>query len=123
MIYNFEDFELDTDYLELRKSGKIRKIEPQVYSLLELLISNHHRIVSKDEINQHVWAGRIVSEATVNSRIRSARLAVGDNGTDQKFIKTTHNRGFRFIGNPVSSEYIPMQIHTQEAPEQSEIEK
>lgn len=118
MIYNFEDFELDTDYLELRKFGKSQNIEPQVYSLLELLISNHHRIVSKDEINQHVWAGRIVSDATVNSRIRSARLAVGDNGTDQKFIKTAHNRGFRFIGNPVSSEYIPAQIHTNESFEQ-----
>jgi len=120
MIYNFEDFEFDTDYLELRKSGKSQNIEPQVYSVLELLISNHHRIVSKVEINEHVWAGRVVSEATVNSRIRSARLAIGDNGTEQKFIKTAHNRGFRFIGNPVSSEYIPAQSHTKEMLEQLE---
>jgi TolB-like protein/tetratricopeptide (TPR) repeat protein len=119
MIYSFEDFELDTDYLELRKSGEQLKIEPQVYSLLELLISNHHRVVSKDEINQHVWAGRIVSEATVNSRIRSARLAIDDNGTTQRFIRTTHNRGFRFIGNPVSSEYVETQVRAEETVEQS----
>ena len=120
MIYNFEDYELDTDYLELRMSGEPQNIEPQVYALLELLISNHHRIVSKDEINEHVWAGRVVTDATVNSRIRSARLAIGDNGINQKFIKTTHNRGFRFIGSPVSSEYIPAQSHTQETLEQLE---
>lgn len=123
MIYNFEDFELDTDYLELRLSGKPQKLEPQVYSLLELLVSNHHRIVSKDEINEHVWVGRIVSDATVNSRIRSARLAIGDNGADQKFIKTTHNRGFRFIGNPVSSEYIPAQDHAEEMLKQLKLDE
>jgi TolB-like protein len=120
MIYSFEDFELDTEYLELRRSGDVQKIEPQVYALLELIVSNHHRIVSKDEINEHVWAGRIVSEATVNSRIRSARLAIGDNGAVQKYIRTTHNRGFRFIGNPVSSEYIQTQSHTHETLDQLE---
>lgn len=114
MIYSFEDFELDTDYLELRKCGNSQHIEPQVFALLELLVSNHHRIISKVEINQRVWAGRAVSEATVNSRIRSARLAIGDNGIDQKLIKTTLNQGFRFIGNPISSEYIPSQSHTLE---------
>ncbi len=111
MIYSFHEFELDTDHLELRKSGEPQKIEPQVFSLLELLVSNHHRIVSKDEINQQVWGGRVVSEATLNSRIRSARLAIGDNGKEQKLIKTAHNRGFRFIGDPASSNYVLIQDH------------
>ena len=65
MIYQFEDFELDTDQLELRHKGIARAIEPQVFALLELLISNHHRIVSKEDLHQNIWKGRIVSELSL----------------------------------------------------------
>lgn len=57
MIYHFDDFELDTDRLELRNQGKVQPTEPQVFALLELLLTNHHRVVSKDEINLRVWGG------------------------------------------------------------------
>lgn len=103
MIYRFEAFELDTDQLELRRSGTVQKVEPQVFALLELLISNHTRVVTKDEINQRVWGGRIVSEAAVNSRVRSARRAIDDDGKQQRLIKTVHNRGFRFVGEPTTA--------------------
>ncbi len=98
MIYRFDDFELDTDCFELRMAGDARKIEPQVFALLELLISNHVRMVTKDEINLHVWGGRVVSEAVVNSRVRAARQAIGDDGKAQRLIRTVHGRGFRFVG-------------------------
>ena len=98
MIYRFDDFELDTDRLELRHQHKAQPIEPQVFALLELLLTNHHRVVSKDEINLRVWGGRVVSEAAVNSRIRSARLSIGDDGKEQRLIRTVHGRGFRFVG-------------------------
>ncbi|SIO23265.1 TolB amino-terminal domain-containing protein [Parasphingorhabdus marina DSM 22363] len=101
MIYRFEDFELNTKLQELFRNGVPVQMQPQVYALLELLLSHHDRVVSKDEINAGVWNGRIVSEAVVNSRIRSVRLAVSDNGKEQRLIKTMHNRGFRFVGNPV----------------------
>ena len=103
MIYAFDEFELDTDQLELRRAGVGRKIEPQVFAILELLIANYDRVVLKDEINQTVWGGRIVSEAAVASRIRSARKALNDDGKAQRLIKTVHNRGFRFVGRPVIS--------------------
>ena len=121
MIYSFDDFELDTSYLELRKNGVPQKIEPQVYSLLELLVTNHHRIVTKDEINHYVWADRVVSEATVNSRIRSARIAIDDDGKMQRLIKTAHKRGFRFAGEPVSSGYAFDQTQLPETYGQDDI--
>ena len=73
MVYKFENFELDTVRFELRNSGTPLAIEPQVFSLLELLVSNAGRMISKDEILEHVWQGRIVSEAALSSRIRTAR--------------------------------------------------
>ncbi len=98
MLYAFEDFEVDSDQLELRRGGEVRPIEPQVFSLLELLVSNAHRVVSKEEINEKVWGGRIVSEAALSSRIRSVRLAIGDDGKAQRLVKTVRDRGFRFAG-------------------------
>ncbi len=103
MLFVFEDFELDADQLELRRAGESCAVEPQVFAILELLVSNAHRVVSKEEINEQVWGGRIVSEAALSSRIRSARKAIGDNGKAQRLIKTIRDRGFRFVGEVVAS--------------------
>ena len=99
MRYFFETFELNCTTQELRASGELIATEPQVFRLIELLVSNSERILTKDEIIQTVWKGRIVSDAAINSRIRSARLALGDSGKEQRLIKTIHGVGFRFIGD------------------------
>jgi TolB-like protein/Tfp pilus assembly protein PilF len=97
MIYRFGPFELDTAKVELRSGGEVRSVEPQVFALLALLVDNRERVVSKDEIIEKVWDGRIVSEAAVASRIKSARKVLGDDGKTQQFIKTVHGQGFRFV--------------------------
>jgi adenylate cyclase len=98
MIYRFAAFELDMDRFELRKNGAPVPVEPQVLSLLALLVSNHQRMVSKDEIHAKIWSGRVVSEAALSSRIRSVRHAIGDDGGAQRLIRTVHGKGFRFVG-------------------------
>lgn len=98
MIYRFGPFELDTDRFELREGGEARPVEPQVFALLALLVENRERLVSKDELVETIWEGRIVSEAAVSSRVKSARQALGDDGRAQRFIKTVHGQGFRFVG-------------------------
>jgi len=100
MIFRFEDIELDTDRYELRRGGAVCPVEPQVFALLEFLFANPDRLITKDELNERIWKGRIVSEAVVNSRIRSARQAIGDDGKAQRLIKTVHRRGFRFLLTP-----------------------
>ena len=97
MIYQFGDHELDTESFRLTASGEEIAVEPQVFALLQFLIENSHRVVSKDAIFEHVWDGRIVSDGTLNSRINSARRAVGDDGKAQAVIKTFPRRGFRFV--------------------------
>ena len=99
MIYRFGSFELDTAKVELRSGGEICSVEPQVFALLALLVDNRERLVSKDEIIEKVWDGRVVSEAAVASRIKSARKALGDDGKTQQFIKTIHRQGFRFVAD------------------------
>lgn len=97
MIYQFGPFEFDLETVELRSNGKPRGLEPQVFKLLALLVENHARLVSKDEIIEKVWDGRVISDAAVSSRVKSARQALGDDGQAQRFIKTIHGQGFRFV--------------------------
>lgn len=97
MIYRFGEFELDLAKVELRTRGAVFPLEPQVFALLALLIENRERLVSRDEIIEKVWDGRIVSDSAVSSRIKSARQALGDDGAAQRFIRTVHRQGFRFV--------------------------
>lgn len=97
-IIRFDRFEIDAGRFELRENGGAKHVEPQVLSLLILLARNPGRLIGKDEIIETVWNGRIVSEAAVASRIKSAREALGDDGKQQRFIRTVHGRGFRFMG-------------------------
>src|SRR6186997_573512 len=97
--YQFTEFEIDLSQQELRRLGKAVHIEPQVFDLIVHLVRNHDRIVSKDELIEKIWNGRIISEAALSSRINGARRALGDNGTDQHLIRTLHKRGFRFVGD------------------------
>lgn len=102
MIYRFETFELDTKRFELREDRVPVPIEPQVFALLALLVSNSDRMVSKEELIEKIWNGRVISEAALSSRIKSARQALGDDGKSQRLIRTVHGRGFRFVGELVA---------------------
>jgi DNA-binding winged helix-turn-helix (wHTH) protein/type II secretory pathway predicted ATPase ExeA/tetratricopeptide (TPR) repeat protein len=99
MIYVFEDLELDTRLFELRRDGEPCRIEPQVFDVLLYLIENRDRIVTKDDLFGHVWKDRFVSDSALSSRLKAARAAIGDRGSQQRLIKTIHGRGFRFVGD------------------------
>lgn len=99
MRYQVDHYVLDLRRFELRKSGSRIPVEPQVLSLLFLLIENRDRLVSKDELIATVWNGRAVSDSAISSRIKSARQLLGDNGDEQRLIRTVHGRGFRFVGS------------------------
>src|SRR5262245_53144418 len=96
--YFFEDCVLDTDKRELCRGGNSVSITPQVFDLLEYLILNQHRVLSKDDLIDAIWKGRIVSDAAVTTRLNAARNAIGDNGESQRLIKTLPRKGFRFVG-------------------------
>jgi len=98
MLYSFDDFTLDTDRFELRRGGGLVPVEPQVFELLRVLIEARDRVVSRDELFERIWQGRIVSDAALSSRVKAARRAVDDDGTAQRLIRTVHGRGFRFTG-------------------------
>lgn len=97
MRYVFSDCVLDTESYQLQKQGVEVSVEPQVFELLALLLENAGKLVSRDRIVERVWNGRIVSEATINTRINAARSAVGDTGKAQAIIRTVQRRGLELI--------------------------
>ena len=98
MLYVFADCALDTDRRELRRGTTLTAVEPQVFDLLEFLIRNRDRVVSKDDLIASIWHGRIVSESALATRINAARSAIGDSGEAQRLIKTLPRKGIRFVG-------------------------
>ena len=108
MIYRFEDFSLDGDRRELRRGSQIVAIEPQVFDVLEFLIVHRERVVSQDDLIEAVWQGRVVSEGTVSTRINAVRQALGDNGAQQRLIRTLPRKGYRFAGDIQSGNGKPV---------------
>jgi TolB-like protein len=96
--YFFEEYAFDTDCRELHRGADVVSIAPQVFDLLEYLIHNRERVVSKDDLIKAIWNGRSVSDAALTTRLNAARTAIGDSGEEQRFIKTLPRKGFRFVG-------------------------
>ena len=110
-----------TERRELCVDGVPVSVEPQVFDILAFLIEQRERVVSRDELIETIWQGRIISDAALSSRIRDVRTVLGDTGAQQAFIKTLHGRGFRFVGNLLAAEdvapaVIPSPRHDTDRP-------
>jgi DNA-binding winged helix-turn-helix (wHTH) protein/pimeloyl-ACP methyl ester carboxylesterase len=97
MIYSFHANNLDLKRHVLTRGGENIPVEPQVFDILHVLAENAGSLVTRDQLIDAVWQGRIVSEATISGRINAARTAVGDNGRDQRIIRTVPRRGFEMV--------------------------
>jgi len=98
LLYVFEDFVLDTDKRELRRGANLVSVAPQVFDVLDYLIRNRERVVSKADLVTAIWQGRIISDAALTTRLKAVRNAIGDSGEGQRLIKTLPRKGFRFVG-------------------------
>jgi len=96
--FRFGEYALDTDRRELHCGSELVAVEPQVFDLLIYLVRQRDRVVSKDDLIETVWGGRIVSDSTLTSRINAARKAIGDSGEAQRLIRTVPRKGVRFVG-------------------------
>ena len=104
MRYLFEEYAFDTDRRELHRGADVVSVAPQVFDLLDYLIRNRERVVSKDDLINAIWNGRSVSDAALTTRLNVARKAIGDTGEEQRLIKTLPRKGFRFVGQVLEAQ-------------------
>jgi len=102
--YFFEEYAFDTDRRELLRGAEVVSVAPQVFDLLDYLIRNRERVVSKDDLINVIWNGRSVSDAALTTRVNAARTAIGDSGEEQRLIKTLPRKGFRFVGTVLEAQ-------------------
>jgi pimeloyl-ACP methyl ester carboxylesterase/DNA-binding winged helix-turn-helix (wHTH) protein len=107
LIYSFGEYELDTRLHELRRADERLHIEPQVFDVLAHLFACRDRVVTKEELLDVVWGHRYVAPTTLNSRIKLARQAVGDDGAAQRVIRTVHGLGFRVVAEVLERGAVP----------------
>lgn len=99
MTFAFGDHILDPDRRELFRGLEPIAIGPQVFDLLAYLLRNRQHVVTKDDLIDAVWNGRIISESTLTSHINAVRKAIGDSGGEQRLIRTIARKGYRFVGD------------------------
>ena len=104
MRFLFEDYALDTDRRELQRGAAVVSVTPQVFDLLDYLIRNRERVVSKDDLIDAIWNGRSVSDSALTTRLNAARSAIGDSGQEQRLVKTLPRKGFRFVGSVLEAQ-------------------
>jgi TolB-like protein len=98
MLLAFGDYRLDTERRELRCGIELIGLEPKAFDLLTYLVLHRDRVVSKNDLLQEVWDGRVVSESAITTRINAVRRALGDDGIAQRLVRTFARKGVRFVG-------------------------
>jgi TolB-like protein/DNA-binding winged helix-turn-helix (wHTH) protein/Tfp pilus assembly protein PilF len=101
----FGPYRLDPANARLWRETQPLRLTPKAFQVLCYLAERPGQLVSKDELFQAVWTDTIISEATLTSAIQEIRKALADNAREPQYVETVPKRGFRFIGEVVSSQH------------------
>jgi DNA-binding winged helix-turn-helix (wHTH) protein/tetratricopeptide (TPR) repeat protein len=100
VIYRFGEFELDESKGELRKGGHPLAVQPKPLALLTILVAEHNRIVSNEELLEHLWPDESVTPSSLARAVSVARGAIEDTGRGKR-IRSYTRRGYRFVDHVV----------------------
>ena len=92
----FDRFVLDTGTRELCRDGRALAVTPKAFDLLAILIANRPRVVTKTELQEHLWPDRFVVDKNLANLISEVRDALGDVPSAPRFIRTAHRVGYAF---------------------------
>ena len=121
-LLRFADIEFDVKAGELRSGGMTTRLEPQPARVLAMLVERAGDVVTRTELQQHVWSGDtfVDFERGLNYCIAQIRTALGDSASTPRFIETLPRRGYRFIAPVVAEQGDAGDVEVSEAREQIE---
>ena len=112
-----EDFDLDPRTYELRRAGRVLKLERIPTQLLLLLIEERAQLVTRDQIIARIWGKDVFldTDNSINAAIRKIRQVLKDDPEQPRFVQTITGRGYRFIARVVEGrQEIPSREVTRE---------
>src|SRR5262245_12033885 len=92
----FGEFILDVETRELLCRNKPVALSPKAFHLLQILIENRPKAVSKSDLHDRLWPGTFVVDANLPNLIGEIRRALDDNPHDSRFVRTVHRFGYAF---------------------------
>jgi len=106
LVYRFGVYEADTRAGELRKSGMRLKLTGQPFQVLAILLERAGDVVTRDELRLALWPQDtyVDFDHSLNTAINKLRAALGESGTNPRFVETLARRGYRFIAPVVMEE-------------------
>ncbi len=108
--WRFANVELDEATLLLSVGGEAVAIEPKPLEMLMWLLRHPGEVVTKDELLEVLWLGRVVSETVLTTCVRKVRSAIGDDA--HEIVKTVHRFGYR-LAVPVQRQVQPSVANPQ----------
>ena len=98
MRLSFGRFTFDSDTRELLDEGRRVHVSPKAFDVLQLLLERRPSVVTKTDLQERVWAGTFVGDASLSVVVAEIRQALGDNSRDAAFVRTVHRVGYAFSG-------------------------
>lgn len=95
--YTFGPFRIDVAARHLLRGNDVVPLTAKAFLTLLVLVKNHDRAVSKDELVHAVWPGTFVTDDSLVQSISAIRRALGDDPSEPRFIATLSRRGYRFL--------------------------
>ena len=103
--YQFGPFRLDVAEQQLLHDGHPLPLTPKVFDVLRVLVQHGGHLVEKERLLAEVWPDSFVEEGALSRSISILRKALGENGSEQKYIETVSKRGYRFVA-PVTERML-----------------
>src|SRR5436189_2787147 len=98
-VYEFGNFRLEVGERRLLRDGHPVPLTTKVFETLTVLIARSGRLLTKDELMQHVWPDTVVEENNLNHNISVLRHALGEQPGGPRFIETVPRVGYRFVAS------------------------
>ncbi|MFI5197474.1 MAG: FHA domain-containing protein [Thermoanaerobaculia bacterium] len=95
-MIRFGEFLFDAEARELRRGRKPVHVSPKAFSLLELLIDNAPKAVSKASLYESLWPRVFVEESNLKNLVSEVRTAIGEDARSPRFLKTVYGFGYAF---------------------------
>jgi Tol biopolymer transport system component/DNA-binding winged helix-turn-helix (wHTH) protein len=122
MIFRFDRYTLNSETRTLSCGDSTVTLTPKVFQTLLVLVENHARVMSKDELFEHIWPHQTVEEANLTQNISILRKALEEATYGKRFIATFHGHGYRFV-EPVEVENVHYGLGVSATPSEPELDR